>query len=105
MNFHFRLTELGISGMGMKISLKSVKIWLRYEGLKFEKKVQHVAIYILISTPSRARIHFHCLHPDASVKKYGVKYLKLEEFLPSKIKKNVKIMHFRLCLGLNLKYL
>ena len=33
-NFHFRLTELGISGMGMKISLKSVKIWLRYEGLK-----------------------------------------------------------------------
>ena len=39
-NFHFRLTELGISGMGMKISLKSVKIWLRYEGLKFEKKVR-----------------------------------------------------------------
>ena len=34
MNFHFRLTELGISGMGMKISLKSVKIWLRYEDLK-----------------------------------------------------------------------
>ena len=33
-NFHFRLTELGISGMGVKISLKSVKIWLRYEGLK-----------------------------------------------------------------------
>ena len=32
--FHFRLTELGISGMGMKTSLKSVKIWLRYEGLK-----------------------------------------------------------------------
>ena len=33
-NFHFRLTEHGISGMGIKLSLKSVKIWLRYEGLK-----------------------------------------------------------------------
>ena len=42
--FHFRLTELGISGMGMKILLKSVKIWLRYEGLKFEKKSSGVKL-------------------------------------------------------------
>ena len=28
------IIEIGISGMAMKISLKSVKIWLRYEGLK-----------------------------------------------------------------------
>ena len=32
--FQFRLKELGISSIGMKISLKSVKIWLRYKGLK-----------------------------------------------------------------------
>ena len=58
-NFHFRLTEHGISGLGMKISLKSIKIWLRYEGLKLiEPALYNRANYMYgkVSQGSRVRI-------------------------------------------------